>query len=261
MNDQVTREETVEILRLANQALAAEGDYVELGCYRGDTSVLLGQLLQKQAKMAPQITSPAPLRVEPVKNCTSSCGKTVENQLNACGKTVHNLVKTVQKTDQTVENNRLPCGNSVNNLQQYFRHLWIYDSFAGLPKKTREDASGAGANFQAGELLVTKREVVDKIRKHGLKNVIIKKAWFDDLNDKDLPARIAFAFCDGDLYGSIKTSLRLVYPRLAEQGIIIVHDYNNPELPGSARAVDEFLRARPEFKLQVRHTLAILTKR
>lgn len=205
MNDQVTREETSEILRLAEQCLEAAGDFVELGCYRGDTSVLLGKLLQQSAS-----TSPA-------------------------------------------------------------HHLWIYDSFAGLPEKTAEDSSGAGANFQAGALLVTKREVLDKLHKHGLKTsshpdpnlptVVVKKAWFSDLADQDLPERVSFAFCDGDLYSSIKTSLQLVAPRLAPQGIIVVHDYNNSELPGSARAVDEFVRSHPDFRLIVRHTLAILQRR
>ncbi len=194
MNDQVTKQETEEILHQAEQCLGLDGDWVELGCYRGDTSVLLGKMLQKYQPSA----------------------------------------KASQR-------------------------LWIYDSFAGLPEKTREDASGAGANFQAGELTVTKREVIDILRKHGLKDVIIKKAWFDQLTERDLPEKISFAFCDGDLYTSIKTSLKLVLPRLVEHGVIIVHDYNNPELPGSARAVDEFLRAHPEFKLQIRYTLAILT--
>ena len=50
-NDQVTPAETAEILRLAEQTLNAGvgGDFVELGCYRGDTSVLLGKLLQKHS--------------------------------------------------------------------------------------------------------------------------------------------------------------------------------------------------------------------
>lgn len=191
MNDQVTKPETAEILRLAEQATIVAGDFVELGCYKGDTSVLLGSLLKK--------TAPD-------------------------------------------------------------KHLWIYDSFAGLPAKTNEDSSGAGANFKEGELLVTKRSVIEKIKKHSLRNVIIKKAWFNELTDDDLPKEIAFAFCDGDLYDSIKTSLALVLPRLSKQGIIIVHDYHNPLLPGSTRAVDEFLRIHSEFRLEVRHTLAILTK-
>lgn len=231
VNDQVTPAETAEILRLAEQSLEVEGDFVELGCYRGDTSVLLGKLLQKS----------------------------VENLCKNAKISVKNLCKTPQNL----------CKN-----------LWIYDSFAGLPDKTSEDSSGAGQNFQKGELLVSKREVVEKLRKHGLKTasrlnpgssqaanpesnastVIVKKAWFDDLTPQDLPDVIAFAFLDGDLYESIRVSLKLVVPRLSEQGIVIVHDYNNPELPGSARAVDEFLRSHPEFRLQVRHTLAILTR-
>ena len=204
MNDQVTKQETEIILELAEKALEKPGDFVELGCYRGDTSVLLGKLLQKHA----------------------SVGK------------------------QTSDNDRSEAST---------RKLWIYDSFAGLPEKTKEDASGAGQNFQAGELLVSKREVVDKIRRAGLRNVIVKKAWFNELASDDLPGQIAFAFLDGDLYESIRVSLQLVVPRLAAGAQFIVHDYNNPELPGSARAVDEFLRAHPEYRLEVRHSLAIIS--
>lgn len=210
MNDQVSPQETAEILRQAECALSAEGDFVELGCYKGDTSVLLGKLLW-----------------------------------NSCG-------KLVQKLPTSAQNSTKPVDNYAELVQNSPKHLWIYDSFAGLPAKTPEDQSGAGANFQTGELLVTKREVIDKLKKHGLKpsskplpgtpTVIVKKAWFNDLTSQDLPGCIAFAFCDGDLYSSIKTSLRLVAPRLAPNGIIVVHDYNNPELPGSARAVDELDR-------------------
>ena len=219
-NDQVTPKETAAILELAEKCLPVAGDFVELGCYRGDTSVLLGKLLAKH---------------------TASCGKTVDNLCK-------NTVDECKTSNQTVENQ---CKTPE-------RHLWIYDSFAGLPEKTTEDASGAGQNFQAGELFVTKREVVEKLRRANLHNIIVKKAWFDQLTDQDLPSQIAFAFLDGDLYGSIKTSLKLVAPRLQKQGIMIVHDYNNPELPGSSRAVDEFLRAHPNYHLNVYHTLAVL---
>lgn len=136
--------------------------------------------------------------------------------------------------------------------------LWLYDSFEGLPPKTAEDASVAGDSFKAGELFVTKREVVAKFKKAGLRVPRIKKAFFEDLLDQDLPPQISFAFLDGDLYGSIKTSLALVTPRLAPGAIIVVHDYNNPELPGSAKAVDEYLRNHPTKKLAQKATLAII---
>ena len=139
--------------------------------------------------------------------------------------------------------------------------LWLYDSFEGLPAKTREDNSAAGDAFQAGELLVTKREVIEKFKKMGLKLPKIKKAFFDDLDIiYDIPEKISYAFLDGDLYQSIKTSLRLVTEKMSQGSVIIVHDYNNPELPGSARAVDEWLKAHQSkvASFRVAETLAII---
>ena len=191
--EQVSKQETKEILRLAEKSLSVAGDFVELGCYKGETSLLLARLLKSHSSD---------------------------------------------------------------------KKLWLYDSFAGLPEKTIEDASTAGEQFKAGELFVSKREVVEKFKRSGLPFPIIKKAFFDDLNPvSDLPTSISFAFCDGDLYGSIKTSLHLVVPKLIDGGTIVVHDYNNPELPGSSRAVDEFLHTHPDFRLTQKHTLAILTRR
>ena len=174
-NDQVTEPETERILSVARECLATEGDFVELGCYKGDTSLLLAELLVE---------------------------KSVE--------------KPVKK-------------------------LWIYDSFEGLPMKGEEDASEVGKDFRQGELVATKREVKVRFLRAGLPVPIIKKAWFSELTERDLPEKIAFAFLDGDLYESIKDSLRLIDNKMAVGGVIIVHDYDNLALPGVARAVDEWL--------------------
>lgn len=191
---QVSKEETAELLRLAETTLKNDisGDWTEFGCYMGATSVLFGGLLRAQ--------------------------------------------------------------NSD-------KKLYLYDSFAGLPDKTSEDSSSAGDAFKAGELFVTKREVLDRFRRQNLSLPIIKKAFFSDLDpSRDVPEKISFAFLDGDLYSSIKTSLTLTAPRLNRQGIIVIHDYNNPSLPGSARAVDEFLRTHKNFRLRVFRSLAVLTQ-
>lgn len=193
---QVTKQETEELLRLAKSTLnnSVEGDFVELGCYRGDTSVLLQRLLKESGKLSE-------------------------------------------------------------------KKLWIYDSFAGLPEKTSEDSSVAGDQFKVGELFVSKREVLEKFKRSGLPLPIVKKAFFENLDpEKDLPEKIAFAFLDGDLYGSIKTSFELVLPKLSEKGIIVVHDYNNPELPGVSKAVEEFLNQTPDFSLSQKYSLALLSK-
>lgn len=173
---------------------------MELGCYRGDTSLLLQKMLQS--------------------------ARGTENSANS---------RSAEKT------------------------LWIYDSFAGLPARTAEDASVAGDAFSEGELFVSKREVMERFRRAGLRVPRIKKAFFENLDPlTDLPEKICFAFLDGDLYSSIKTSLKLVTPKMTKGSVILVHDYNNPQLPGVARAVDEWLRAHPERKLERKETLAIL---
>jgi Macrocin-O-methyltransferase (TylF). len=190
---QVSSAETAILISLLQQVLAKNtaGDVVELGCYKGDTSILFQRELQRTGK-----------------------------------------------------------------------NLWLYDSFAGLPEKTREDNSVAGDQFKTGELFVTKREVTEKFKRQSLPLPKIKKAFFEDLDPtSDFPEKICFAFLDGDLYASIKTSLSLVQNKMQPGSVVIIHDYNNPELPGSARAVDEWLKNHhhqiKQFKTQ--ETLAIIT--
>ena len=185
-NDQVSGVETEKIVELAKKALEVEGDLVELGCYKGDTSLVLADVIKASGKK-----------------------------------------------------------------------LWIYDSFEGLPEKSDVDKSEIGQNFQKGELMVSKREVKERFLRAGLKVPTIKKAWFKDLTEGDLPEKIALAFLDGDFYESIKDSLKLVERKMANGGVIVVHDYNNLALPGVSRAVDEWLKGK-DSKIEIYQSLAII---
>ena len=124
------------------------------------------------------------------------------------------------------------------------KELWIYDSFEGLPEKSMEDESAVGVDFKKGELSVSKREVKMRFLRSGLPVPKITKAWFNELNDEDLPDKIAFAFLDGDLYESIRDSLKLVEDKMTSGGVIMVHDYTNEALPGVAKAVDEWVKVK-----------------
>ena len=142
-NDQVSEKETEKILELAREALKVEGDFVEFGCYDGDTSLAL----------ASEIVS----------------------------------------------------GRALLSSSNVFRpKLYLYDSFEGLPEKTNEDASEVGRDFVKGVLKVSRRDVKARFLRAGLPVPVIKKAWFSDLTDADVPEKIAFAFLDGDLYESIR---------------------------------------------------------
>ena len=196
-NDQVSEGETLRILELARECLSVPGDFVEFGCYRGDTSLMLAEMLQDDV---------------------SSCGKPVEKNV-----------------DELWESS----GKAEKNGGEPAKKLWIYDSFEGLPEKSVFDESVLGEDFKRGELFVSKREVKERFLRAGLPVPRIVKGWFCDLGESDLPSLISFAFLDGDFYESIRDSLRLVGPRMSEGGVIVVHDYSNPALPGVRKAVEE----------------------
>ncbi len=137
--------------------------------------------------------------------------------------------------------------------------LHVYDSFAGLPPKTAADASGAGEQFQAGELLATKKQVVTAFKHAGLQVPHIHKGWFSDLTAADMPEQIAFAFLDGDFYGSIIDSLKLVWPRMQPGGVVLIDDYQRDALPGVKRAVEDFFGGLPQG-LRHEASIAIIKK-
>lgn len=121
------------------------------------------------------------------------------------------------------------------------REFHVYDSFAGLPPKSERDQNAAGVDFVAGELAASKRQFLENFKRAGLQPPVAHKGWFSQLQASDMPLAIAFAFLDGDFYESIKDSLRLVWPRLSDKAVVLIHDYKRETLPGVAIAVEEFV--------------------
>lgn len=138
------------------------------------------------------------------------------------------------------------------------RSFHVYDSFEGLPEKTEQDMSRAGEQFTASELAVSKKQFIREFQKANLPLPVIHKGWFSDLSENDVPAQIAFAFLDGDFYTSIKTSLRLVLPRMQPGGVIIIDDYAREALPGPLKAVQESLPEHLKAHIRTAHNMGIM---
>jgi len=135
------------------------------------------------------------------------------------------------------------------------REFHVYDSFEGLPSKNTQDQSPAGEQFKAGELKVSKKQLLHEFQKAGLLPPIVHKGWFGELTNNDVPEQIAFAFLDGDFYQSIHDSLKLVLPCMQPGGTIIIDDYAREALPGVAKAVQSVL---PNALIRVAHNLGIV---
>lgn len=179
------------------------------------------------------------------------------------------LKRIIQECQNVVENNVpgdvVEFGCYVGTTSVYLakllqgseRKLYLYDSFEGLPDKVAKDQSPVGMQFQAGELLATKRQLVTNLKRANVTMPMIKKGWFSQLTDADVPNTISFAFLDGDYYHSVLDPLKLIWPRLAPGAVIVVDDYANEALPGAGRAVDEWLQSHTG-KLTVYASLAII---
>lgn len=138
------------------------------------------------------------------------------------------------------------------------KRLWLYDSFEGLPEKTKEDASAAGEQFKAGELKASKARLERNFHKAGLPPPIVYRTWFYEIEESELPEQICFAFLDGDFYESIMDSFRVVWEHLAPGAVVVVDDYQNAALPGAKKAVDEWVMLH-NLNVRVEKTLAIIS--
>lgn len=215
VSDQVDPRELKVILREFLRVLEndIDGDAVELGCYKGTTSLFLARILEKYNASVGHFSSRDRL-----------------------------FGRQKGERDLPVTTGEMSVSSEKNDTEKTYRKLYLYDSFAGLPEKTTPDNSRVGDNFKAGELAATKSELIRNFKKENLTLPIIKKAWFKDLTDSDMPNKIAFAFFDGDFYESIRDSFRVTAPHFAPHATIMIDDYQNEALPGAARATDEWLR-------------------
>lgn len=141
------------------------------------------------------------------------------------------------------------------------KKLYLYDSFAGLPEKKQQDINetGVGNEFVAGWMSVPKEIIESNFRKEGLTMPIITKGWFKDIPDELYPNPISFAFFDGDFYDSIIDSFNKVYHKMSKGGIICVHDYQWPSLPGVEKACKDFIKDDSKI-VYAEPYIAIITK-
>mgnify|MGYP003345687001 CR=1 FL=1 len=95
------------------------------------------------------------------------------------------------------------------------------------------------------QLLITLRILKNFKKKENFKkcntldeNVIFLKGWFSDtLNDNDSIGKLSMLRFDGDMYGSTIDVLTPLYPKLVDNGIIIIDDYC---LPNCVKAVTDY---------------------
>jgi O-methyltransferase len=120
------------------------------------------------------------------------------------------------------------------------RHLWLFDSFEGLPPAGEKDGPAA-AQMGKGRLKADTTELKKLLLGHGVpaERTFIVPGWFGDTLHQAPIKSIALLHIDADWYSSVKQCLQDFYHLVSPGGIVILDDYD--EWPGCKTAVDGFL--------------------
>ncbi len=137
------------------------------------------------------------------------------------------------------------------NLSGAQRHLWLFDSYEGLPEPTAQDlVDGATGHhirpLPKGSCLGTYESVSEMLfdeMRFDRSSITMVKGWFDHTvpATRSQLGRIALLRIDADWYESVKTCLDGLYDLVVPGGYTIIDDYGT--CFGARRAVDEFLAA------------------
>lgn len=131
----------------------------------------------------------------------------------------------------------------LNELGATDRTVWLADSFEGMPGRTEQDMADpelSHVNF----LAVSQEEVAENFRRFDLlgDNVRFLKGWFSETLHKAPIRSISVLRLDGDYYESTMDALNSLYDKIAENGFVIVDDYE--AFHACKKAVHDFLEKR-----------------
>lgn len=122
------------------------------------------------------------------------------------------------------------------NLAFKEKKLYLFDTFEGFDVKdlVREEYSDA----KGGEFSNTNVDIVLKKMPYR-ENCIIKKGYFPE-SLLGFEEKFSFVSIDTDLYLSVYNGLEYFYPRVVDNGYIIIHDYNSSRFKGVKQAIKEY---------------------
>jgi hypothetical protein len=158
---------------------------------------------------------------------------------------LYNLSQYLKGIDGCVAECGVLRGHFAAYINMYFqnRPLYLFDTFCGFDSRdTDNENSGIARNWleDCSHLFDVGSEQIVLARCPFPQNVILIKGYIPETFIKLENKRFAFVNLDMDLYLPTLNALRFFVPRLTYGGVIQVHDYFHPDLPGIKQAVDEF---------------------
>jgi hypothetical protein len=115
-----------------------------------------------------------------------------------------------------------------------------FDSFEGLSRPESED----GDFWKGGDLSVPLEACTRNLAE--FPRCRLYQGWIPNRFDEVADKTFSFVHVDVDLLEPTRASVEFFYPRLSTGGVLLCDDYGFTTCPGATRAIDEFLRDKPE---------------
>jgi len=147
---------------------------------------------------------------------------------------LRNLVDCVSRINMAgIQGDVVECGvcdgGSSALMAKYMgnnRHIWMYDSFQGMPETTERDGNEA-REFE-GSCVGSVENVHRALAALGIKeeSYRIIEGWFEEsFVNHPLPEKVALLHCDADWYDSVLLVLNTFYDRIPDGGVIVLDDF------------------------------------
>ena len=112
------------------------------------------------------------------------------------------------------------------------RTLYLFDTFAGFDEA---ESAGEGTGFTVAHRNTSAERVLAALPHP--ERAVLRAGLFPETARGMEDERFALVSLDADLEESTLAGLRFFLPRMSPGGCLLLHDYNNPKLPGVKRAV------------------------
>lgn len=139
-------------------------------------------------------------------------------------------------------------GQFARFINKYFssRKLYLFDTFAGFDKgDVNAEISYGNASFNNGRFArsadIFGDTSIDTVMRRipYPDNCVIRQGYFPD-TAHGVEDSFCFVNLDMDLYQPMLGALHFFWGKMSVGGVILLHDYFHPELPGVAQAVEAF---------------------
>ena len=132
-------------------------------------------------------------------------------------------------------------------INKYFpdKSLYLFDTFSGFDEqdlcaeRSLNNDRFLDGMFNNKDLFAAANEQIVLARMQHQEKCILRKGYFPETAE-GIEDQFCFVNLDMDLYQPMLAGLRFFYSKMCPGGVILMHNYFHPELPGVKQAVEEF---------------------